>query len=252
MVKVEQKNIFFTDEDFTLLNGDSFQLLKQIEEKSIDMIFADPPYFLSSGGISCKNGKQVNVNKGEWDKKENYDDIQKFTKEWIEESYRILKKKCSIWISGTYHNIFDVKKALDEVGFKIINIIIWKKTDPPPLIYKNKCRFSYEFIIWADKGNGHIYNYDEMFKINKKELEDVWILPAVSMNEKKYGHHPTQKPECLLERIIKASTIENQLILDPFMGSGTTGVICKKLNRKFIGIEIDTNYFNICKKRLAN
>ena len=224
--------------------------MKKIGEETIDVIFADPPYFLSNGGISISSGKVVSVDKGEWDKRENYEDVQKFTKNWISECYRVLKKKCSIWISGTHHNIFDIKKVLDEVGFKIINIVIWKKLNPPPLIYKNKCRFSYEFIIWADKGYGHIFNYWVMYNINNCELEDVWIMPAVQMSEKKHGYHPTQKPTCLLERIIKASTNEGQLVLDPFMGSGTTGVVCKKLNRKFIGIEKEIKYFNIAINRL--
>ena len=193
---------------FILYNDDCIKVMQKIKNESVNVVFADPPYFLSNGGKCISSGKVVSVNKGEWDKKENYGDIQKFTKDWISECYRILKMRCSIWISGTYHNIFDIKQALDEVGFKIVNIIIWKKLDPPPLIYKNKCRFSYEFIIWADKGHSHIFNYKEMFNINNDELEDVWLLPAVSMNEKKYGYHPTQKPECLLERIIKASTIE--------------------------------------------
>lgn len=224
--------------------------MKQLLNESVDMVFADPPYFLSNGGKSISRGKIVSVNKGKWDQKENYGDIYKFTKDWISECYRILKKKCSIWISGTHHNIFDIKKILDEVGFKIINIIIWKKLDPPPLIYKTKCRYSYEFIIWADKGYGHTFNYNEMYKINNKELEDVWILPAVSIKEKKYGYHPTQKPECLLERIIKSSTLEEELVLDPFMGSGTTGNVCKRLSRKFIGIEKEKQYFEICLKRI--
>ncbi len=226
--------------------------MQNIKKESVDVIFADPPYFLSNGGKSISSGKIVSVNKGEWDKRENYVDTQKFTKDWINECYRILKKKCSIWISGTYHNLFDVKKVIDEVGFKIINIIIWKKIDPPPLIYKNKCRFSYEFIVWADKGYGHIFNYEKMFNINNNELEDVWILPAVSMDEKNYGYHPAQKPECLLERIIEASTVEDQLVLDPFMGSGTTGIVCKRLRRRFIGIEKESKYFNIAQNRILN
>lgn len=226
--------------------------MRNIESESIDVIFADPPYFLSNGGKSISSGKVVSVNKGEWDKKENYGNVMVFTEEWIKECYRILKRKCSIWISGTHHNIFDIKKALDNTGFKIINIIIWKKADPPPLIYQNKCRFSYEFIIWADKGYGHTFNYKEMYKINNSELEDVWILPAVLMEEKRYGFHPTQKPECLLERIIKASSKEYFQVLDPFMGSGTTGVICRRLNRNFIGIEKEKKYFEYAQKRIKN
>lgn len=224
--------------------------MKTLSEESVDVIFADPPYFLSNGGKSISSGKVVSVNKGEWDKKENYEDVIKFTENWISECYRILKKKCSIWITGTNHNIFDIKKVLENVGFKIINIIIWKKVDPPPLIYKIKFRFSYEFIIWADKGMGHVFNYDYLFSINKKEMEDVWILPAVQMSEKKYGYHPTQKPECLLKRIILASSIEGQVILDPFMGSGTTCNVAKIFKRKFIGIEKEKKYYDICLKRI--
>lgn len=223
--------------------------MKKITNQSVDMIFADPPYFLSNGGVTISSGKIVSVNKGEWDKKENYDDVNKFTKEWISECYRILKRKCSILICGTHHNIFDIKRIAEEVGFKIINIIIWKKVDPPPLIYKNKLRFSYEFIIWFDKGEGHTFNYENMYKINNNELEDVWVLPSVTKKEKTFGYHPTQKPECLLERIILATTKEKDIVLDPFLGSGTTAFICKKYNRKFIGIEKNKNYYEIAKNR---
>lgn len=232
-----------------LYNEDCNKVLESMELESIDMIFADPPYFLSNGGKSISSRKIVSVNKGEWDKKENYEDINKFTKRWLEKCYGILKAKGSIWVTGTYHNIFDIKNKMDEIGFKIINVVIWKKVDPPPLIYKNKLKFSYEFIIWADKGCGHVFNYDEMFKIRNEELQDVWILPSVQMSEKSYGYHPTQKPELLLERIIKASTCKEQIILDPFMGSGTTGVVAKRLGRKFIGIEKEKSYFiNACKR----
>ncbi len=250
-MNIPKANIYYQDDTFMLLKGDSFKLLKKITPKSIDMIFADPPYFLSNGGPTISCGKIVSVDKGSWDKKENYDDIYKFTKTWIKEAYRLLKPNSSIWIGATHHNLFDIKKALDEVGFKIINIIIWKKVDPPPLIYKNKFRFSYEFIIWADKGNGHFFDYLAMYQINNSELEDVWIIPAVTKNEKKYGYHPTQKPEALLERIIKASTKEHDVVLDPFMGSGTTGIVCKRLNRLFIGIEKDNKYFDIAKRRTS-
>ncbi|HHU21008.1 MAG TPA: site-specific DNA-methyltransferase [Acholeplasma sp.] len=226
--------------------------MKTFENESIDVIFADPPYFLSSGGKSISSGKIVSVDKGEWDKKENYGDVEKFTFAWVSECYRILKKRSSIWISSTHHNLFVLKDALDKAGFKLINIIIWKKIDPPPLIYKNKFRFSYEFVIWANKGYGHYFNYNAMYNINNQEMEDVWILPAVAMSEKKFGKHPTQKPECLLERIIKASTLPEYVVLDPFMGSGTTGVVCKKLGRKFIGIEKEKKYYELAKRRIID
>lgn len=233
-----------------LYNNDCITIMKSFPNNKIDMIFADPPYFLSNGGLSIHSGKIVSVNKGEWDKVSNYDDTSLFNHTWLSECYRILKPGGTIWVSGTMHNIFDVEKNLKKIGFKIINIIIWRKIDPPPLIYKNKFRFSYEFIIWASKGKNKTFNYDNMFVINNSEMTDVWDLPAVSMSEKKYGYHPTQKPECLLERIIIASTNEKDIVLDPFMGSGTTGSVAKRLNRYFIGIEKDTNYFNIAKQRI--
>lgn len=226
--------------------------MKKMKSESINLIFVDPPYFLSNGGKSISSGKIVSVNKGEWDKKENYDDIILFTENWVRECFRLLKRNGSIWVTGTHHNIFDVKYVMDKIGFKIINVVIWKKVDPPPLIYKSKFRFSYEFIIWADKGHGHMFNYDEMFKVGNKEMEDVWVLPAVQMNEKKFGYHPTQKPECLLERIILSTSNENDVILDPFLGSGTTGFVATKLKRKFIGIEKEKKYFDIASKRLES
>lgn len=117
-----------------------------------------------------------------------------------------MNKSGTIWVSGTYHNIFDVRRAIEKVGFKIINIIVWHKTTPPPLIYKNKFRFSYEFIIWARKGQNYYFNYDEMWKVRNREMEDLWTIPAVGLNEKKFGYHPTQKPEALLKRIILATS----------------------------------------------
>lgn len=235
-----------------LYNDDCIKIMKTLTNNSIDMIFADPPYFLSNNGLSIHSGKIVSVNKGEWDKKDNYNDVSKFTYDWLKECYRLLKVGGTIWISGTQHNIFDVHSKLKEIGYKIINIVIWHKTTPPPLIYKNKFRFSYEFIIWASKEKHSTFNYNDMYKINNQEMEDVWYLPAVQMNEKRFGYHPTQKPECLLERIILSSTNENDLILDPFMGSGTTCYVAKKLKRKFIGIEKESNYFKIANSRISS
>lgn len=231
--------------------GDCIEVMKKLERNKVDLIFADPPYFLSNDGQSIRSGKVVSVNKGDWDKKENYDNVDSFTYNWLKECYRILKYDGTIWVSGTHHNIFDIEKNMKRIGFKIINIVIWHKSDPPPLIYKNKFRFSYEFIIWAKKGGKHYFNYDEMFNVNNQEMEDVWLMDAVQMSEKKYGYHPTQKPEKLLERIIKASSKEGDIVLDPFLGSGTTCFVAKKLNRKYIGIEKEKKYFNIAKDRLA-
>lgn len=233
-----------------LLNRDCINVLKKIKDNKIDLIFADPPYFLSNNGLTIHSGKIVSVNKGEWDKKENYKDIHLFTKTWIKECYRILKIGGSIWISGTQHNIFDIREALIEMGFKIQNIVIWHKIDPPPLIFKSKFKFSYEFIIWACKDRCKTFNYQDMYKVDNEEMHDVWNIQAVKMNEKKFGYHPTQKPEELLDRIIKATSNEGDMVLDPFMGSGTTCFVAKKLKRNFIGIEKNPEYYKIAKQRI--
>ncbi len=235
-----------------LYNDDCLVILKNIQSNSIDMIFADPPYFLSNNGLSINSGKIVSVNKGEWDKPKHYDNIIEFTRNWLSECFRVLKDGSTIWVTGTSHNIFYVHDIMKEIGYKIINIIIWHKLDPTPLIYKNKFRFSYEFIIWAKKGISHYFDYEYTYKIGNEEMHDVWNLPSVSLKEKKYGKHPTQKPECLLERIILSCTKKHDVILDPFMGSGTTCVVAKRLNRKYIGIEKVKEYFEIAKKRIDN
>ena len=227
------------------------EVMKRLERNKVDLIFADPPYFLSNDGQSIRSGKVVSVNKGDWDKKENYDNVDSFTYSWLKECHRILKYDGTIWVSGTHHNIFDIERNMKKIGFKIINVVIWHKSDPPPLIYKNKFRFSYEFIIWAKKSGKHYFDYEEMFNVNNQEMEDVWLMDAVQMSEKKHGYHPTQKPEALLDRIIRASSKEGDIVLDPFLGSGTTCFVAKKLNRKYIGIEKEEKYFNIAKDRLA-
>lgn len=233
-----------------LYNDDCINVLKDIDDEIIDLIFADPPYFLSNGGISYKSGKIVCVDKGEWDKKCNYGDHLEFTKNWLKECFKILKRTGSIWIMGTKHNVFDVGTMAEKIGFKIQNIIIWKKTDPPPLIIKKRFRFSYEMIIWATKSQKYTFNYENLYNIENKEMSDVWNIEAVPMNEKLFGYHPTQKPVKLLERIILSTSKANNLVLDPFMGSGTCGYVAVKLNRQFIGIEKEKKYFEIAKNRI--
>lgn len=235
-----------------LYNGDCLEILKKISTETIDLIFADPPYFLSNDGVSIHSGKIVSVNKGEWDKKKNYSDTKSFTKTWIDEAYRILKNGGSFWVSGTSHNIFDIHEIMINVGFKIQNIIIWHKLDPPPLIYKTRFKYSYEFIIWGSKGKAKTFNYNEMFSVNNQEMHDVWDIAAVQMSEKKFGYHPTQKPEALLERIIIATSKQGDLVLDPFMGSGTTCYVAKKLKRRIIGIEKDRKFYEIAMARIKS
>ena len=249
-------NVFFDGTDFELLLGDSFKLLKKMEPKSVDMIFADPPYFLSDGGVSCHSGRQVSVDKAEWDKALSPEEKLKYNIKWIKLCREVLKDDGTIWISGTHHNIYSIGMALELEGFSIINNIIWQKPNPSPNLACRCFTNSTETILWArkqltpkKKGN-HTFNYQLMKEINGgKQMKDVWVLPLPAKKEKIHGKHPTQKSLPLLERIVLASTSEGDLILDPFCGSGTTGVAAVKLNRKFIGIDNVQGYLEIAKKR---
>ena len=237
--------------DFNLICGDTFEILPQFDFK-FDMIFADPPYFLSNGGISVQSGKVVCVNKGDWDKGMSQEDINEFNLKWISLCREKLKENGTIWISGTYHNIFSVANALTQLGFKILNVITWAKTNPPPNISCRYFTYSTEFIIWARKKEkvAHYYNYELMKHINDdKQMTDVWRLPAIAPWEKKCGKHPTQKPLCVLSRIILASTKPRAWILDPFAGSSTTGIAANLLGRQYLGIERDEKFAAISKDR---
>lgn len=243
---------YYKDESITLIKGDSFTKLKQIEDKSIDFIFADPPYFLSSNGITCSGGKMVSVNKGNWDKEIDIKEKLKFNNKWIKECKRILKDDGSIAISGTFHNIYAVGVALEQNGFDIINNITWEKLNPPPNLACKALTHSTETILWAKKKNSKCtFNYKVLKEINgNKQMKDVWKFALTNKSEKSEGKHPTQKPLCLLERLLVMATNEDDLVLDPFNGSGTTGVACKRLNRRYIGIEINEEYLEISKKRI--
>ena len=249
---------YYTDKSHLIL-GDSFDILRKIREDSIDMIFADPPYFLSSDGISCSGGKMVSVNKGDWDKLKvndvsNVEEKYKFNRKWINLCKRVLKPNGTIWISGTLHNIYSIGMALEQEGFKIINNITWQKTNPPPNLACRCFTHSTETILWAkknDKKARHLFNYNDMKKFNNgKQIKDVWTGSLTKPSEKKEGKHPTQKPRYILERIILSSTAEGQVILDPFCGSGTTGVEALNRGRKFIGIDNCEEYLQISKRRL--
>ncbi len=259
MVRIMRSKLVIDSNDFKLFNDDCIKRLKKIENKSIDMIFADPPYFLSSGGVSCHSGKQVSVNKAKWDKSIPIEDKIKFNRKWIRLCREILKDNGSIWISGTFHNIYAIGVALELEGFSIINNITWQKPNPSPNLACRCFTNSTETILWArkqltaKKKGKHTFNYLLMKKINGgKQMKDVWLIPLVKKEEKKYGKHPTQKPLALLERIILASTNEGDLILDPFNGSGTTGLASVKLNRRYIGIEKEKEYCELTKKRLES
>lgn len=243
---------YHTYNNFTLLHGDCMDLLPQIEDKSIDAIFADPPYFLSNGGISCQSGKVVCVDKGDWDKGGTPEHISEFNKQWLSLCRKKLKDNGSIWISGTYHNIFSVANCLTELGYKILNVITWQKSDPPPNISCRYFTFSTEYVIWARKSAEvpHVFNYETMKQMNgDKQMTDVWKIPAVGLWEKSCGKHPTQKPLRLLYRIILACTREGDTILDPFAGSCTTGIAANLLGRNFIGFDQSEEYLQIGMRR---
>lgn len=244
---------FFKSKDraFTLLHGNSIELLSQFEFK-FDMIFADPPYFLSNGGISVQSGKIVCVDKGEWDKGKTAEQIVSFNREWLRLCRDKLKENGTIWISGTYHSIFSVAGLLTELGYKILNVVTWAKTNPPPNISCRYFTFSTEFIIWARKSSKvpHYYNYHLMKQINAgKQMTDIWRLPAIARWEKSCGKHPTQKPLSVLVRIILASTQKGAWILDPFTGSSTTGIAASLLERRFLGIDKEEEFLLMSKAR---
>lgn len=217
------------------------------------MIFADPPYFLSSGGLGFKNGKITSVNKGSWDKVLPITQIHEYNRNWISECHRILKPNGTIWISGTYHNIYSIGMSLQQMDFKILNNITWLKTNPPPNVSQKYFTHSTENIIWARKSKttSHYFNY-ELMKIqnNGKQMRDTWTLSPPYYNEKKFGKHPTQKPLALLDRIVLASTKIDQIVLDPFNGSGTTGIAALSNGRRYIGIDFKEEYLSITKKRI--
>jgi site-specific DNA-methyltransferase (adenine-specific) len=244
---------YYTTNSTTLYCADAVELLSQLEPKSVDVIFADPPYFLSNDGISCSSGKMVSVNKGGWDKSNSLEHKHEFNLSWISNTYNVLKDTGTIWISGTMHNIYSVGMALEQSGFQIINNITWQKTNPPPNLACKTFTHSTETILWAKKRgqNKYIFNYKQMkLENNNKQVKDVWTGTTTPQSEKIYGRHPTQKPEYLLKMILTSSTFENSLVLDPFCGSGTTGVISKRLTRRFIGIDNNLEYIELARQRI--
>lgn len=237
--------------DFLLARGNSFEVLQKFDFK-FDMIFADPPYFLSNGGISLQSGEIVCVDKGLWDKGKDYHEMMDFNMEWLSLCRCKLKESGTIWISGTYHNIFSIANCLTELDYKILNVITWQKTNPPPNISRRFFTHSTEFIIWARKNKKvpHTFNYNLMKDINEgKQMSDVWKIPAIGRWEKTQGKHPTQKPLRVITRLILASTNPGDWILDPFSGSSTTGIAANICNRRFAGIEQEEEYCELSKRR---
>lgn len=240
------------DQRFSLFQGDCREVLDQLPAESVDLIFADPPYFLSNGGVTCQAGKMVSVNKGKWDVSRGADENHAFNLSWLEACQRVLKPNGSIFVSGTRHVIFSVGFAMQQLGFKVLNDIIWYKIAPPPNL---SCRYfthGTETILWAarDGKSKHIFNYKEMKEENGgKQMQNLWSLLPPRKAEKRFGKHPTQKPLALLDRIIRAASHEDDLVLDPFSGSATTGVAGARLGRRYIGVEMDEEHLELAVKR---
>ena len=252
---------YFKKGDFVLYSGDSVELLDTLPENSIDMIFADPPYNLSNGGFSIHAGKMVSVNKGDWDKSKGFKDDYDFHYRWLEAAKRVLKPGGTLWVSGTYHSIYQCGHALQALDYHILNDVSWFKPNAAPNL---SCRFftaSHETLIWArkDKKAKHTFNYDLMkdgewngdqLKKPGLQMRSVWSIGTPRPEEKKYGKHPTQKPLELLRRIVLSSTNKGDIIVDPFAGSSTTGIAAILHGRKFVGIDKEKKYLDLSIKRI--
>jgi len=246
---------YYQDGHFTLFHGDCLKILGEMPEGSVDLVFADPPYNLSNGGFTCHSGKRASVNKGSWDASSGTEQDFRFHRDWISACRRVLSDDGCIWISGTYHSIYACGFALQMEGFQILNDICWFKPNAAPNLACRMFTASHETLLWArkDKKAKHCFNYDVMkngdwtgdsLKKPNKQMRSVWSIGTPKKEEKKYGKHPTQKPEALLERIILACSREGDIILDPFCGSGTTGVVALRYKRKFIGIDMEKSYLD--------
>jgi site-specific DNA-methyltransferase (adenine-specific) len=241
------------DARLRLFAGDCLEVLERLPEESVDVVFADPPYFLSNGGTTCRSGKRTAVDKGAWDRSRGADDNHAFNRAWLTACRRVLRPSGTIWVSGTSHVIYSVGFAMQQLGFKLLNDIAWEKPNPPPNL---SCRYfthSTETILWAakDRRSRHHFDYGRMRATNGgKQMKTVWRMPAPGPGEKTLGRHPTQKPIALLQRIVQASCPSGGRVLDPFNGSGTTAVACAREGLEYWGIEQDPAWLELSRRRL--
>lgn len=245
----------------TILQGDCIEQLRALPDACVDVVFADPPYNLQlKGALTRPDQSQVDAVDDEWDKFESFQAYDSFTKDWMREARRVLKPKGTLWVIGSYHNIFRVGSVMQDLGFWVLNDIIWRKSNPMPNFKGTRFTNAHETLIWAardEKAKGYTFNYQAMKTLNDDvQMRSDWVLPICNGGERLKDEegrkvHPTQKPESLLHRVLLASTNPGDLVLDPFFGSGTTGAVAKKLGRHFIGIEADATYAHAAMERIG-
>lgn len=246
---------------YEVRTGDLFKVLQDVPNQSIDFIFADPPYFLSNNGTSVKSGKRVSVNKGDWDKSAGSTFDRLFHKSWLELCINKLSPPGSLVVSSTAHSTYKIGTAIEDLGLKVLNEIVWYKPNAAPNLGRRHLTASHETLIWATRQDNkqYTFNYNELkdghfpedkLKNENKQMRSVWSIPTTPGREKRLGGHPTQKPLALLERVIIALTAVDDIVLDPFCGSGTTGVAALRLGRRFVGIDIVSEYTEVAARRL--
>ncbi len=243
------------DGSWTLVKGDCREVMAKIPDRSIDLVFADSPYFLSNGGTACKGGQRVEVGKGAWDESQGVAVDHIFHLQWLEQVREILKPTGTCWISATHHALFSIGFAMQKLGFHVLNLVTWAKPNAAPNLACRMFTHSTEHLIWASPFESaplaHTFNYGDMKAATGKQMRDFWNMPTTPASEKIHGHHPCQKPEGLLDRIILASSRPGDLILDPFVGSGTSVVVARTLGRRAIGIDMDPQWLELTRRRLA-
>ena len=241
----------------SLVCADQQLFMASVASASVDCIWTDPPYFLSNDGTTCVSGRRQSVNKGQWDKSQGVTDDHAFNRAWLQECWRALAPAGTIWVSGTLHIYLSVGMALRELGFRILNDIVWEKPNPPPNLGCRCFTHATEMLLWATKApkgsrHHHVFNYAAMKQANgDRQMKNVWQFKAAGAAEKQHGRHPTQKPLALIERCLLASTQVGDQVLDPFAGSGSAGVAALRLGRRFSGCEIEPKYAEIATRRLA-